>query len=151
MPYIYAVSQFIIGAVYVLVFVFLIGVFLFCGFFVLRLGFLACFFGSENTAEDNPSENTGSIGKDALSSLPVLEFRNSGIAKDDANCGICLCPYEDDDKIMMLPCGHHFHSECAQSWLSINKTCPYCKHPADKEVNQEILASKMEEVETISV
>eukprot|EP01118_Nematostelium_gracile_P006216 TRINITY_DN2002_c0_g1_i1.p1 TRINITY_DN2002_c0_g1~~TRINITY_DN2002_c0_g1_i1.p1 ORF type:complete len:327 (-),score=68.80 TRINITY_DN2002_c0_g1_i1:84-944(-) len=50
-----------------------------------------------------------------------------GIQKEDANCGICLCEYENGEEIRYLKCNHHFHSECIMEWLVKNMTCPFCK------------------------
>ena len=50
------------------------------------------------------------------------------IAKEEANCGICLSEYENGEEIKSLPmCLHHFHKECIDKWLSINKICPVCR------------------------
>ncbi|ORY37423.1 hypothetical protein BCR33DRAFT_854714 [Rhizoclosmatium globosum] len=46
---------------------------------------------------------------------------------DDSICVICLTSYEEGDGIKPLGCGHHFHVECVDEWLRLNKTCPLCK------------------------
>ncbi|XP_011628069.1 E3 ubiquitin protein ligase RIE1 [Amborella trichopoda] len=50
------------------------------------------------------------------------------ISSDEAECCICLSPYEDGVEINALPCNHHFHSTCIVKWLRINATCPLCKY-----------------------
>lgn len=55
------------------------------------------------------------------------------INEDDANCAICLSPYELKENIRILPCYHHFHSSCIDQWLYKNKTCPFCKRDIDTE------------------
>lgn len=47
---------------------------------------------------------------------------------EDAECCICLCPYEDGVELHTLPCNHHFHSSCIVKWLKMNATCPLCKY-----------------------
>lgn len=47
---------------------------------------------------------------------------------EDAECCICLCPYEDGTELHTLPCNHHFHSSCIVKWLKMNATCPLCKY-----------------------
>ncbi|KDP38117.1 hypothetical protein JCGZ_04760 [Jatropha curcas] len=47
---------------------------------------------------------------------------------EDAECCICLCPYEDGAELHTLPCNHHFHSTCIVKWLKMNATCPLCKY-----------------------
>ncbi|MCD7454091.1 hypothetical protein HAX54_023453 [Datura stramonium] len=55
---------------------------------------------------------------------------------EDAECCICLCPYEDGIELRELPCRHHFHSACIDKWLYINATCPLCKFNILKNGNQ---------------
>ncbi|KAL7000864.1 E3 ubiquitin protein ligase rie1, partial [Sarracenia purpurea var. burkii] len=47
---------------------------------------------------------------------------------EDAECCICLTPYEDGAELQSLPCNHHFHSTCIVKWLKMNATCPLCKY-----------------------
>ncbi|KAL9238630.1 hypothetical protein vseg_013026 [Gypsophila vaccaria] len=49
------------------------------------------------------------------------------ISREDAACCICLEPYIDNDELRELPCVHVFHTECVDSWLKINASCPLCK------------------------
>ncbi|XP_062189626.1 E3 ubiquitin-protein ligase At4g11680-like isoform X2 [Phragmites australis] len=49
------------------------------------------------------------------------------LSAEDAECCICLCPYEDGVELRELPCNHHFHCTCIDKWLHINATCPLCK------------------------
>ena len=154
-PYIYTMSLFIIIAAYVLVGLIFVALVLCCGFFICRIGILACLFGSDVNLNEHFSDNdSSSISKEVLKSLPVAEFKSSGVSVEDANCGICLCPYASDDLIKFLPCGHHFHSDCIDQWLSRNKTCPYCKQPADKvtaAAHEKISSLKCDTVEHVNV
>ena len=71
---------------------------------------------------------------------------------EDANCPICVQPYENQttdsgsfEKAVCLPCSdrHIFGSECLLEWLRHGKTCPLCRHPLvfldgiDKEIEEE--------------
>ncbi|CAL9178193.1 E3 ubiquitin-protein ligase At1g63170-like isoform X2 [Musa acuminata AAA Group] len=49
------------------------------------------------------------------------------LSAEDAECCICLSPYDDGVELRELPCGHHFHCSCIDKWLRINATCPLCK------------------------
>ncbi|XP_008789277.1 E3 ubiquitin protein ligase RIE1 isoform X1 [Phoenix dactylifera] len=67
--------------------------------------------------------------------LMVPIVNNSGIStservllREDAECCICLTPYEDGTELHALPCNHHFHSACIVKWLRMNATCPLCKY-----------------------
>jgi len=62
-----------------------------------------------------------------IRNLPVHKFTPGYLEEDDSSCAICLSDYILDDKIRILPCKHHFHLECVDRWLIINKTCPFCK------------------------
>lgn len=42
------------------------------------------------------------------------------------SCAICLSAYETSDMIRPLPCGHHLHKSCSDSWLKVKSTCPLC-------------------------
>jgi len=51
------------------------------------------------------------------------------------HCIICLEPFQDGDRLRILPCNHLFHSSCIDKWLSgsfsyeecITSGCPTCK------------------------
>lgn len=62
-----------------------------------------------------------------------------GLQGDCKSCAICLQDYEEGDKLMILKCGHGFHSAgCLLHWLTIRKTCPICRVPTDGSDNEEI-------------
>ena len=43
-------------------------------------------------------------------------------------CTVCLGDYQLNEKLLQLPtCGHSFHVECIDEWLSKNITCPICR------------------------
>ncbi|PXF41540.1 E3 ubiquitin-protein ligase [Gracilariopsis chorda] len=50
---------------------------------------------------------------------------------DDASCVICLCDYEDGETVRFLPCKHHFHKDCVDVWLRLDKACCLCKQDID--------------------
>jgi len=58
-------------------------------------------------------------------------FKEGLFNKEDSTCAICLSEYEENEKIRILRCEHHFHSECIIVWLKKNKVCPFCKREID--------------------
>ena len=46
--------------------------------------------------------------------------------EEDPTCCICLCEYEEGDKMVQLPCGHVFHANCIDSWTQSHSNCPLC-------------------------
>ena len=46
-------------------------------------------------------------------------------------CGICLSNFAANEEIKRLPCSekHIFHKHCADTWLSKQSVCPYCRRP----------------------
>lgn len=44
------------------------------------------------------------------------------------SCAICLELFDDDDEVRGLICGHVFHAECLDPWLTKRRACcPMCK------------------------
>ncbi|XP_034675281.1 E3 ubiquitin ligase BIG BROTHER-related [Vitis riparia] len=41
-------------------------------------------------------------------------------------CVICQVEYEEEEKLVALPCEHPYHADCITKWLQIKKTCPIC-------------------------
>jgi len=46
----------------------------------------------------------------------------------DPLCIVCQCDFEDGDDLKVLPCEHKFHTDCVQTWLTVEKNeCPLCR------------------------
>jgi hypothetical protein len=79
----------------------------------------------------------------SVQSVPIYRpgMYEEGYAPDftaytaDDECAVCLAKFKDDpDKPItrLHKCGHLYHSECIDDWLSRNKrTCPLCKVRVD--------------------
>lgn len=60
--------------------------------------------------------------------LPVFHYKAIIGLKDPFDCAVCLCEFEADDKLRLLPkCSHAFHMECIDTWLLSHSTCPLCR------------------------
>lgn len=46
---------------------------------------------------------------------------------EEEPCSVCMEEFEDHDDVKVLPCGHIFHVECIDSWLTIDHVCPICR------------------------
>ncbi|XP_031766420.1 E3 ubiquitin-protein ligase Praja-2-like [Galleria mellonella] len=46
-------------------------------------------------------------------------------------CSICYEVMLLDQQVMRLPCAHNFHTACIATWLQEQRTCPYCRKPAE--------------------
>lgn len=69
---------------------------------------------------DHPEEQQLSDDSN-LEKEPVLQFLTG-------SCAICLDTFEDSDIVRGLVCGHVFHAECLDPWLTKRRACcPMCK------------------------
>ncbi|TVU28480.1 hypothetical protein EJB05_19998, partial [Eragrostis curvula] len=64
-----------------------------------------------------------------IDALPVFAYREViGGSKEPFDCAVCLCEFDGEDKLRLLPvCGHAFHLQCIDTWLLSNSTCPLCR------------------------
>lgn len=68
-----------------------------------------------------------------LEQIPLeLYSKENAWQFDQTECTICLCEFEEGEKLRALPCGHRFHQPCIDEWLVKNPLCPLCKHDASK-------------------
>ncbi|XP_062084697.1 E3 ubiquitin-protein ligase ATL31-like [Humulus lupulus] len=66
-----------------------------------------------------------------LETFPTLEYsvvKGLKIGKGALECAVCLCEFEDDETLRIIPkCDHVFHPECIDAWLESHTTCPVCR------------------------
>ena len=55
-----------------------------------------------------------------------VDNKNS-YAEEAPSCVICLEDFKSGDTIRELPCNHSFHSDCVDTWLRRNASCPNCR------------------------
>ncbi|KAL9264916.1 putative RING-H2 finger protein ATL49 [Drosera capensis] len=69
------------------------------------------------------------VDQSFIHTLPVFLYKAIiGDLKDPFDCAVCLCEFEPEDKMRLLPkCCHAFHMECIDTWLLAHSTCPLCR------------------------
>jgi len=70
------------------------------------------------------------LTKEIKENLPVFNFDKSkagNLSEESKSCQICISEFEDQDKIMLLPCLHKYHEACISQWFDQNDQCPICK------------------------
>ncbi|KAG7573652.1 Zinc finger RING-type [Arabidopsis suecica] len=71
------------------------------------------------------------LDAEAIESFPTFlysEVKAVRIGKGGVECAVCLCEFEDDETLrLMPPCCHVFHVDCVDVWLSEHSTCPLCR------------------------
>ncbi|GFZ06734.1 RING/U-box superfamily protein [Actinidia rufa] len=63
-----------------------------------------------------------------IDTLPIFNYKAIIGVKDPFDCAVCLCEFEPEDNLRLLPkCSHAFHMECIDTWLLSHSTCPICR------------------------
>ncbi|PKU75172.1 E3 ubiquitin-protein ligase ATL6-like [Dendrobium catenatum] len=66
-----------------------------------------------------------------LETFPTMVYsdvKGRKLGKESLECAVCLCEFEDDDLLRLLPiCSHVFHRNCIDVWLDSHVTCPVCR------------------------
>uniref|UniRef100_A0A1J3EA37 RING-type E3 ubiquitin transferase n=1 Tax=Noccaea caerulescens TaxID=107243 RepID=A0A1J3EA37_NOCCA len=85
--------------------------------------------GIRTTILTGNSLSTAELGlsKELREMLPVVVFKES-FSVMDSQCSVCLGEYQAEDKLQQIPvCGHTFHMDCIDLWLTSHTTCPLCR------------------------
>ncbi|XP_059637553.1 RING-H2 finger protein ATL13-like [Cornus florida] len=68
------------------------------------------------------------VDQSFIDTLPIFNYKAIIGVKDPFDCAVCLCEFEGEDKLRLLPkCSHAFHMECIDTWLLSHSTCPLCR------------------------
>lgn len=68
------------------------------------------------------------VDQSFIDTLPVFYYKAIIGLKTPLDCAVCLCEFEPEDKLRLLPkCSHAFHMECIDTWLLSHSTCPLCR------------------------
>lgn len=75
-------------------------------------------------------ENVGSVSKGLtkkqIKKIPKIIYNKNKFKDDDNKCVVCQYEFKNGENVTKLSCGHLFHSDCVDTWLSKNKVCPMC-------------------------
>ncbi|XP_060086317.1 uncharacterized protein LOC132565640 [Ylistrum balloti] len=61
------------------------------------------------------------------SRLPIRTYQANSEKQESEDCLICMCEYDQNDRLKMLPCFHEFHAQCIDKWIKGNASCPVCR------------------------
>ncbi|XP_022157225.1 RING-H2 finger protein ATL58-like [Momordica charantia] len=76
---------------------------------------------------DISTESEAGLKKEFREMLPIIVY-NETFSVTDTQCSVCLGEYKTEDKLQRIPsCGHVFHMDCIDHWLSNHATCPLCR------------------------
>ncbi|KAL0794261.1 hypothetical protein Bca101_065638 [Brassica carinata] len=69
------------------------------------------------------------VDQSLIDTLPVFHYKSiTGLKISPFDCPVCLCEFETEDKLRLLPtCSHAFHVDCIDTWLLSHSTCPLCR------------------------
>jgi hypothetical protein len=73
--------------------------------------------------------------EEALVRPSLMRTASSKVRRSDTNevvfyeesCIICMEPYQAQEDLRILLCGHVFHKKCSDEWLKTKHSCPLCK------------------------
>ena len=66
------------------------------------------------------------LTKDKINKIPLKPFHKA-LFDDNNDCIICMEGFSEGELVKQLMCGHIFHGNCINHWLSQQKNCPFCK------------------------
>ncbi|ESQ51261.1 hypothetical protein EUTSA_v10017824mg [Eutrema salsugineum] len=75
----------------------------------------------------SPPRGRRGLDSQAVRSLPVYRYTTEAKQRIE-DCVICLSDFEEGETVKVLPhCGHVFHVDCVDTWLSSHVSCPFCR------------------------
>ncbi|KAI1426802.1 hypothetical protein F5Y12DRAFT_712683 [Xylaria sp. FL1777] len=86
-----------------------------------------------NLMEANPQSNAPPPAtENAIASLPKRKLDEEMLGPElKGECTICIDEVKVGDEVIVLPCKHWFHEECASLWLKQHNSCPVCRAAID--------------------
>ena len=66
------------------------------------------------------------LNKAQIKKIPRFIYQKNKYKDLDDKCVVCQYEFKNGENITKLNCGHIFHTDCVDTWLSKNKVCPMC-------------------------
>ena len=66
------------------------------------------------------------LSKEKINKIPMKPFHKA-LFDDNSDCIICMEGFTENELVKQLLCGHIFHGDCIDHWLTQQKNCPFCK------------------------
>ncbi|CAN1759421.1 E3 ubiquitin-protein ligase ATL41 [Linum perenne] len=89
------------------------------------------FDGGDDAADQRSVPRKTGLDPTVIASLPIRAYKQQTL-NDAVECAMCLSLLEEDEMVRCLPnCGHRFHADCVDKWLSCHTTCPICRTEAE--------------------
>ncbi|KAI3335377.1 hypothetical protein F4824DRAFT_155385 [Ustulina deusta] len=82
-----------------------------------------------NLIEASPQSNAPAPATEAaIASLQKKKLDERMLGSElKGQCTICIDEVKVGDEVVVLPCKHWFHQECATLWLKQHNSCPVCR------------------------
>ena len=77
------------------------------------------------------AESLGEVKKRGLTMaeigvLPTKSYvKEEG--KEEEECNVCMCEYQNKERLRILPCFHAFHADCIDKWIKVREQLAYCR------------------------
>lgn len=97
-------------------------------FFLLTLlFFFACFYYYFITFLKVFCRKRNHTNHDPLLNCKILIVSNNEEEEEEEVCSICLDFFQQNQRLLELPCEHKYHESCIVPWLENNDKCPLCR------------------------
>ena len=87
--------------------------------------------------------------------LETIAPKCASASAPDCCCSVCQEPYASGELRRCLPCGHEFHAECIQEWLTRDcGSCPVCRvrlQPSLSELEKRACSESIVDAEALAI
>ena len=86
----------------------------------MDIGDVLSYMAQQHSSEHTPASQE-SINR--LKDVIIGEFEANEL------CSVCQEGFKQAETVKMLPCKHHFHTDCILPWFRVKDSCPLCRSP----------------------